>query len=100
MSKENKISIREELTSISGYDLEGNLDELIKTLEGYKYNYGSDVRVSYYHDEDSSEFKLYKNRLETDAEFEFRMDQTKLWKERMMEAELKQLKLLKEKYGQ
>lgn len=96
---EKKLQIREQVTSFSGYDVEGSVDEFIKTLENYKSGYGSDIRVSFYHDDNGSEFNVYRYREESDEDYKARMNQEAIWKERVVASELEQLKKLKEKYG-
>lgn len=73
-------------------DFEGKIDDMISQLQDWK-NDGWDVV------DDAIYIGLYKNRLETDEEYDHRMSNEKLMKERDEAQRRKQYEQLREEFG-
>lgn len=78
-------------------DFEGKIDDMISQLQDWK-NDGWEGLDSDYGYEISC-YELYRNRLETDAEYNLRMHQEQLIKERAKAQRRKQYEQLRKEFG-
>jgi hypothetical protein len=100
---DNKVIKIETLESHMTYDLDGNLDDVIKYLQDLKERYQKDyfelfIEISYHHDD--TDISLMGKREETQKEKENRLLEFELHQATIKQQELKQLEILKKKYGQ
>ena len=72
--------------------LEGNIDDMISQLQDWKNDGWEGV-------DDDIFIELYKNRLETDEEYNHRMSNEKLMEERAEAQRRKQYEQLKREFG-
>lgn len=79
--------------SVSLSELEGNLDDVISQLQTWKEEGWEGLDVDYYYE--STTYNLYKSRLETDAEYQRRIQQEEHYKENRR----KQYEQLKKEFG-
>jgi len=97
---DNKVIKIETLESHIIYDLDGNLDDVIKYLQVLKERYQKDYFELYidisYHDE--PDISLMGKREETQKEKENRLLEFELHQATIKQQELKQLEILKKKY--
>ena len=82
---------KKQIRQINYHFLEGNIDEMISQLQDWK-NDGWEI-------DDDIFIELYKNRLETDEEYNHRMRNEKLMKERDEAQRRKQYEQLREEFG-
>jgi hypothetical protein len=99
----NKIIKIETLESHITYDLDGNLDNVIKYLQDLKERYQKDyfelhIDISYHHDD--IDISLMGKREETKEEETSRLLFAEQQEATIKEKELKQLEILKKKYEQ
>ena len=81
------------------YDLEGDIDDAIVTLQSYKKRYKHNklrLEIEYYYDSSGLNIEIY--RLENDDEYKIRIFDENGLKERIKKEELQTLKDLKNKY--
>jgi hypothetical protein len=102
-TKDNKVIKIETLESHITYDLDGNLDDVIKYLQDLRERYQKDyfelyIDISYHHDD--TDISLMGKREETKEEETSRLLKFELHQARIKEEELKQLEILKKKYEQ
>ena len=83
---------KKQIRQINYHFLEANIDNMISQLQDWK-NDGWDVV------DDAIYIELYKNRLETDEEYNHRMSNEKLMKERDEAQRRKQYEQLREEFG-
>ena len=100
-TKDNKVIKIETLESHITYDLDGNLDDVIKYLQDLRERYQKDyfelyIDISYHHDD--TDISLMGKREETKEEETSRLLKFELHQARIKEEELKQLEILKKKY--
>jgi hypothetical protein len=98
---DNKVIKIETLESHITYDLDGNLDDVIKYLQVLKERYQKDyfelfIEISYHHDD--TDISLMGKREETQKEKENRLIKEELNQATIKQQELKQLEMLKKKY--
>ena len=91
----SKIERRFFLNSLSKYDFEGSIDKVIKALQALKID-GRKIEIEYDTDYDGNvEYNLYEVRLETDGEYNKRLEneeRTRLFRETRDRELLKELK--------
>ena len=97
----NKVIKTVTLESHITYDLDGNLDDVIKYLQDLRERYQKDyfelyIDISYHHDD--TDISLMGKREETKEEETSRLLQFELHQATIKEKELKQLEILKKKY--
>ena len=78
-------------------DLEGKIDDMISQLQDWKNDGWEGLEI--YYDYDNTSYHLYKDRLETDEEYNHRMSNEKLMKERAEAQRRKQYEQLKREFG-
>lgn len=90
----------------SPYSFEGKLSNVYEFVKGLLEQYGPDARLgwdpNYYYDYESSPTPRYSidiDRLETDEEFQKRLDRQEIADKVQQEKELEDLRRLQEKYG-
>jgi hypothetical protein len=98
---DNKVIKTVTLESHITYDLDGNLDDVIKYLQDLRERYQKDyfelyIDISYHHDD--TDISLMGKREETKEEETSRLLQFELHQATIKEKELKQLEILKKKY--
>ena len=82
---------KKQIRQINYHFLEGNIDEMISQLQDWK-NDGWEI-------DDDIFIELYRNRLETDEEYNLRMFQEQRAKERAEAQRRKQYEKLREEFG-
>ena len=78
-------------------DFEGKIDDMISQLQDWKNDGWEGLECDYYYE--STVYELYKHRLETDEEYNHRMSNEKLMKERDEAQRRKQYEQLREEFG-
>ena len=99
-----EVSHKKQTLSLS--DLRGSFEEAIKCFIGWKSYYEGNCKDSehckldldYYGYDGASELNVKYYRLETDEEFNIRLEKEEKRLSKQRDTELAQLKLLKEKY--
>lgn len=86
-----------ETESIYLSDLEGTFEEVMTKLQNWKNEGWEGLECNYHYE--SSYYELYRNRLETDEEYNERMSQEQLMKERAEAQRRKQYEQLKKEFG-
>lgn len=98
----DRIQVRQEITTLTGYDLEGDINDVIKTLQDVAARgRGGPVRTDWgQHDRWSDSYSLlvYTMRDETDEEYNVRTAEVRQQMARNEEYERKQLAALLAKY--
>lgn len=93
--------VREKVTTLCGYELDGEVDDMIKTLQGLKDTYGPTVLLDYEQCQydDDYEFNVYIVRDETNMERSKRLNRKKQEKARDDKWDREQYEKLKAKFG-
>ena len=78
-------------------DFEGKIDDMISQLQDWKNEGWEGLDSDYVYDVNC--YELYRNRLETDEEYNERMSQEKLIKERDEAKRRKQYEQLRKEFG-
>lgn len=78
-------------------DLEGTFEEVMTKLQNWKNEGWEGLECDYCYE--STSYELYRNRLETDEEYNHRMSNEKLMKERDEAQRRKQYEQLKREFG-
>ena len=94
----SKLEHRFFLNSFSKYDFEGSLDKVIEALQALKQD-GQKIEIEWDTDYDGNvEYNLYEVRLETDVEYNKRLENETRQKKLREARDRELLKELKEKY--
>jgi hypothetical protein len=80
-------------------DLEGTLEEVMTKLQDWKNEGWEGLEWSCDYQFDSTYYELYRNRLETDREYNLRMSNEKLMEERAEAHRRKQYEELRKEFG-
>lgn len=86
-----------ETESIYPSDLEGTFEEVMTKLQNWKNEGWEGLECNYRYE--STYYELYRNRLETDEEYNLRMFQEQRAKERAEAQRRKQYEQLREEFG-
>ena len=96
--------ISEQVDTFSGYEFEMTLAQLIEQAQRWITKYGPDARIDYSSQgfdryDDSPGFQLLKNREETDAEYEKRINDERAHQAALDERERMEFERLNKKFG-